>query len=402
MSLTAAQVKNLSCPINKKQIKKHDSNGLFLLVKDNGSKLWRVRYQYSGKQQELALGKYPLVSLHEARKKTDEARLLLAQGINPTEERRERKKSAIYSQESLFSDISMKWFEKQQSEWGVEHRKKVKRWLVETCSSIFQMPMEKIDSRDITSILIGLEKKGTIKQAAPVLSMLDRIFRFAKSNHLITVLPTADISIKDLLGPMPAVKHMSAITSPKELSQLISDIDDNERGAFCTIQCLKLIPRIFLRPSEVRNLKWEYVDFEDSLIRLPSSDMKGKRDHLVPMSIQVTEQLKELQKHTSYSVYLFPGSISATNPISKNVLTTRLKILGYDGSIMTAHGFRSTASTLLNERDWSYEAIEAQLAHLTGTPTSRAYNRGLRLFERKKMMQWWSDYLEEIKHKYST
>jgi len=128
--------------------------------------------------------------------------------------------------------------------------------------------------------------------------------------------------------------------------------------------------------------------------------MKGKRDHLVPMSIQVTAQLKELQKFTSYSVYLFPGSRSSTNPISKNVLTTRLRLLGYDGSIMTAHGFRSTASTLLNERDWSYEAIEAQLAHLTGTPTSRAYNRALRLIERKKMMQWWSDYLEEIKHKY--
>ena len=155
-------------------------------------------------------------------------------------------------------------------------------------------------------------------------------------------------------------------------------------GTLCTAEALKLIPRLFLRPKEIRGLKWAYVDFSEKLIRIPAQEMKKDRDHLVPLSKQVIKQLKYLYTVTSYSVYVFPNSRNSDSPISKNEMTNRLRDLGYAADVMSAHGFRGTASTILHEQGWSHDAIEVQLAHLTGSNTSRAYNRAIYLPERKK------------------
>jgi len=151
-----------------------------------------------------------------------------------------------------------------------------------------------------------------------------------------------------------------------------------------------------LRPKEIRFLKWSYVDFEDGLIRIPAEDMKRGREHLVPIATQVLNQLQEIQKVTGYSQYVFPSERDSSKPMSKNVMTNRLRILGYPADVMSAHGFRSTASTLLHEKDWGHDVIEVQLAHLTGTATSRAYNRSLYLKERKEMMQDWANFLDDL------
>ena len=209
--------------------------------------------------------------------------------------------------------------------------------------------------------------------------------------------PAQGLPLKDILKPFSKVKHRAAIINPAELVYLINDIDHSESGSFCTVEALRLIPRVFLRPKEIRFLKWDYIDFDGKIIRIPAEDMKRDREHLVPLAKQVIEQLQTLRSVTGYSKFVFPSDQDSNKPISKNVMTNRLRALGYPADVMSAHGFRSTASTILHEQGWSHEAIEIQLAHLTGTATSRAYNRSAHLDERKKMMESWAKYLDDLK-----
>lgn len=397
MSLTALDVKNITCPVDKKQIKKSDGNGLFLLVKNNNSKLWRLRYKFAGKHQEMALGKYPTISLSQARKLADEARVSLVQGINPMDERRTRKQEQKVDKEKLFSTISMKWWEQQKDSWTHDHSLRVKRWLTQDSSMLADLNVEEIDAGHITELMLSIEAAGTPRKAPNILAVINRVFGYALAHRLTRNNPAQGLPLGDILKPMPKTKHRAAIIKKDELGDLIKAIDNTESGATCTIEALKLIPRVFLRPKEIRYLKWSYVDFEDRLIRIPAEEMKRGREHLVPMSEQVYSQLSELRSITSYSEYVFPSTRDASKPISKNVMTNRLRDLGYSADVMTAHGFRSTASTILHEQGWHHDVIEVQLAHLTGTATSRAYNRSIYLEERTKMMQEWSNFLDKSK-----
>lgn len=397
MPLTDKAIRAATCPNDKKQIKLFDGNGLYLLVNLTGSKLWRMRYKYSNKHQELALGKYPRTSLSEARELAKEARKLLDQGINPMAERRERKEVNRAEQERLFETLSLEWWELQKEGWSKDYANKVKNWLLVDCSVICQTPIDRVKVADIARIMISLKEAGSPKKAPPILSVLNRIFGFALGKELTETNPAQNFPLKDVIGKLPPVKHMAAVTEPKALAKLILDIDTNTSGEFCTIEALKLIPRVFLRPVEVRALKWSYIDFDDDLIVLPADEMKKARDHLVPLSKQVKEQLLLLQQHTGYSAYLFPNQKDSSKYLSKNVLTNRLRDLGYSADVVSAHGFRSTASTILNENGWDENFIEIQLSHLIGTSSSRPYNRAKYLKQRRKMMQWWSDYLDSLK-----
>ncbi len=396
MNLTALEIKSFSCPKNKKQIKKFDGNGLFLLVKNNGSKLWRMRFKFSGKHQEMALGKYPTVSLSEARKLAEQARILLIQGINPLDERRERKKKNL-STDRLFITIARKWWEQQKNSWSEDHAARVKRWLMNDAKMLHKFHIDEIDTGHVTELMLSIEATGALKKAPVILSVINRIFGYALAHRLTRTNPAQGLPLRDIIKPLPKVRSHSAIVKPAELARLIQDIDSTQSGSFCTVEALKLIPRVFLRPTEIRNLKWEYVDFEEKLIRIPAEEMKRDREHLVPLAKQVLEQLKYIQKITGYSCYVFPSQRNSNKPMSKNVMSNRLRDLGYSADVMTAHGFRSTASTILHEQGWNHDVIEAQLAHLTGTATSRAYNRSIYLSERKKMMQEWADYLDFLK-----
>lgn len=395
MALTALEIKSLSCPENKKQIKKSDGNGLFLLVKSNGSKLWRMRFKYASKHQEMALGKYPTVSLHKAREMANEARILLVQGVNPMDERRERKR-ASNAQDRAFEVIALKWWEQQKDSWTIDHAKRVKRWITIDAKILNKIAIDQIDAGHLTELMLSIEAAGTPKKAPVILSVINRIFGYALAHRLTRTNPAQGLPLRDIIKPLPKVKHRAAIVKPVELGKLIKDIDANESGSFCTVEALKLIPRVFLRPKEIRSLKWEYLDFDDRMIRIPADDMKRDREHLVPMAKQVVSQLKNIKEITGYSQYVFPNERDSSKPLSKNVLTNRLRDLGYPADVMSAHGFRSTASTILHEQDWKPEVIDAQLAHLTGTATSRAYNRSIYLSERKKMMQQWADFLEKL------
>lgn len=398
MSLTAQEVKNIICPEGKSQIKRSDGNNLFLLVKINGSKLWRLRFRHAGKHQEMALGKYPSISLSEARKLAEEARASLIHGINPMDERRERKRSRTTTKDKLFSVVALKWWEQQKDSWSEDHAVRIKRWLLVDSKCLSSLHIDSIDAGHITELMLAIEASGTPKKAPNILAVINRVFGYALAHRLTRNNPAQGLPLSDILKPLPKVKHQAAIVKPHELAQLIKDIDTSESGNYCVIEALKLIPRIFLRPTEIRNLKWEYIDFTDSLIRIPAEEMKRNREHLVPMSKQVANHLKSIKSVTGYSKLVFPNQRDSSKPMSKNVLTNRLRDLGYPADVMSAHGFRSTASTILHEKGWEHEVIEAQLAHLTGSATSRAYNRSLYLTKRKKLMQEWSDYLDSLKN----
>jgi integrase len=397
MALIDKSIKASSCPEDKKSIKLFDGNGLYLLVNNTGSKLWRMRYKYSGKHQELALGKYPLTSLSDARDKAKNARKLLDDGINPMDQRKAHKQIKKVSVEKKFITVALSWWDLQKDDWTEYYARKVKSWLLVDCVSINEVSIDCVKVVDITRIMISLKNASTPKKAPPILSTLNRIFGYAMGRELTDLNPAQNLPLKDIIGRLPDVKHRSAITEPNALAQLIIDIDLNASGEFCTVEALKLLPRVFLRPVEIRSLKWDYVDFEENIILLPAEEMKKSRDHIVPMASQVVEQLLTLKKYTGYSEYVFPNKRSADKPISKNVLTNCLRQLGYPADVVSAHGFRATASTILNENDWSSDYIEMQLSHMIGTSSSRPYNRAKFLKQRKKMMQWWADYLDSLK-----
>lgn len=397
MALTAMEVKRLTCPEGRKQIKKSDGNGLFLLVKSSGSKLWRMRYRFSGKYQELALGQYPTILLIEARNLAAQARAQLVQGINPTAERRARKQDSAVSNERIFSEVALAWWEQQESSWSPDHARKVKRWIEFDLKTLGKLSVDAVDQGHITKVMLSIEAAGSPRKAPVVLSVINRIFGYALAHRYTRNNPAQGLPLTDILKPMPKVGHRAAITQPLALGELIRDIDRGDSGSYCTVEALKLIPRLFLRPKEIRCLRWEYVDFDQKLLRIPAEDMKRDREHLVPLAEQVIEHLQEVQKVTNYSPYIFPSQRNSDNPLSKNVMTNRLRDLGYSADVMSAHGFRSTASTILHEQGWPHDVVESQLAHLTGTATSRAYNRSIYLAERTKMMQSWADYLDALR-----
>lgn len=396
MPLTVKEIDSLSCPEGQSQVKRSDGNGLFLFIKKNGSKLWRFRFRYSSKYQEMALGKYPSVPLKEARKLAAEARASLVNGINPMDERRERKRSKSVDQNKLFSAVAIKWWEQQKDSWSTDHAARVRRWLMVDSKSICNLHIDEIDAGHITDLMLAIEAAGAPKKAPNILAVINRVFGYALAHRLTRSNPAQGLPLGDILKPLPKVQHRAAIINPSELGQLIKDIDTTPTGNYCSVEALKLIPRVFLRPTEIRNLKWEYIDFEACLIRIPAEEMKRNRDHLVPMSKQVVQQLQDVKLYTGYSELVFPNQRDSSKPMSKNILTNRLRDLGYAADVMSAHGFRSSASTILHEKGWNSEIIEVQLAHLTGSATSRAYNRSLYLAERTKLMQEWADYLDEL------
>jgi len=366
-------------------------------VNSSGSKLWRFRYKFSGKSQQLSFGSYPDVPLADARDCAAHARARLLQGINPAEERRATKRESSKQSGRLFGDVAIAWWELQRSSWSEDHAKKVRRWISVETKPLNKLPVDAIDQGHITELMQAVEAAGGRRAAPTILGVISRIFGYALAHRLTRSNPAQGLPLGDILKPMPKVEHRAAITKPLALGQLIRDIDQTDTGSYCTVQALRLIPRVFLRPKEVRCLKWEYIDFEQRLIEIPAEDMKKDRVHLVPMADQVVEQLLAVQEFTGYSPYVFPSQRSSDKPLSKNVMTNRLRSLGYGADVMSAHGFRATASTILHETGWAHDVVEVQLAHLTGSATSRAYNRSKYLDERVKMMQVWADYLDGLR-----
>ena len=367
-----------------------DGGGLTLLVKPNGAKLWRFRYRFQGRENMLAVGSYPDTDLALARDNRDEARKLLARGIDPSAKRSEAKQAKGNS----FEEIAREWMQKQKlAEVTIVKAK----WILETFvyPSIGRRPISEVTASEILRVLRSIESKGFHETAHRARQRISQVLRYA------TATGRADRDVThDLRGALTAVptKHRAAIIDPKKVGELLRAIDGYE-GQPAAAYALRLAPLLFVRPGELRTAEWNEfdVDAKEPVWRIPAAKMKTKVQHIVPLATQVVALLSELRPLTSYSKYLFPGLRTPDRCLSDAAIGAALRRLGFSKDEVSPHGFRTTASTLLNELGYNADVIERQLAHVPSDKVRSAYNRAERLAERRNMMQAWADYLDGLK-----
>ncbi len=353
----------------------------------------------------MAFGAYPATSLQTARQKAEEARENITHGLDPAELRKKEKHTKKQKQINAdraknglpvlnsFADITAQWLASTEHLTSTTtHQKKKSRIERFTFSVLGAMPINKIKSPDILSILKPIIEKGQLETAHRLRSEISAIFAYAITHNFTDYDPAQPVA-KQI--PTKKVKHRAAIIDPNQVGQLLRDIY-NYQGTFIVQSAFKLSPLLFQRPGEIRQMLWQDVDLKSKEWRPYVS--KTDFDHIVPLSIQAIAIIKAIQPLTGNSIYVFPSSRNDGRPMSDNTIRTALKTLGYDSNVMTAHGFRTTASTLLNEQGWSPDAIERQLAHAPRDQVRAAYNRAQYLEERRKMMQSWADYLDGLKN----
>ncbi len=371
-----------------------DGGGLFLMVTPTGGKLWRFKYRFDGKEKKLAFGSYPEISLLDARKRRDEARSQIAHGIDPGAVRKAQKQAKIEETET-FEIIAREWQEKFKSKWQEEYADKIMRRMeLNVFPLIGLRPIKNIKAPELLAVLRRVESRDALELAHRIRNLCDQIFRYAVATGRTERNPAADL--KGALIPVKE-KHRAAITDPKRVGELLRAIDSYQ-GTF-VVQCaLKFAPLVFVRPGELRHAEWSEINLENAEWNIPASKMKMKEAHLVPLSRQAIEILRKLHTLTGSGRYVFPSERSAQRPMSENAILVALRIMGYPKEEMSGHGFRAMARTILDEvLQVRPDFIEHQLAHAVRDPNGRAYNRTAHLNERRKMMQKWADYLDDIK-----
>ena len=375
--------------------RKHfDGGGLFLFIPTSGSKLWRMAYRFEGKSKLLSFGNYPALSLREAREKRDEARKLLAQGIDPAAHKREEHKARLTAQRDSFQNIAREWHEVRLAEFSEKHRGTV-MYRLETYifPGIGAKHITKLDTPDILAVVKPLEQKGLHETSRRLLQIINQVFRYAiatgRAKHNIAA------DLRGALRPR-RVTHRAAIVEPSNVGQLLRDIDAYE-GYYPLVCALKLAPLVFTRPTELRAARWSEFDLDEKEWRIPAERMKLRRQHIVPLSTQAVSILEDLYEATGDGTFLFPSIRTATRPISDATMLNALRRMGYQKQEMSVHGFRAIASTLLNELGYNRDWIERQLAHGEGNDVRSAYNHAEYLPERRRMMQEWADYLDKLR-----
>ncbi len=379
-----------------KDYKLSDEKGLYLLVKKNGQKNWRLKYRFAGKEKTLAFGVYPEVSLKSARLKRDKARLQLDEnGIDPGAAKRAEKEALVEAGTNSFKVIALEWFNTKMKTKSQSHQDRTLRALEKDLfPHVGNLPVSTIKPKDLLRVLRKIESRGALETAKRAKQTCGQIFRFAVVTGRADRDPAADL--KDALQ-VPIKKHLAAITNPKDAGKLLVAIDHYD-GTPTVQAALKLSPLFFCRPGELRHLEWAEINWEDKQIEIAGEKMKMCEPHIIPLSKQALVILKDLELLTGRFKYVFPSARGASRPLSENGVRTALRSMGYDNDTMTPHGFRAMARTLLDEVlgfrvDW----IEHQLAHAVKDANGRAYNRTSHLPQRKKMMQRWADYLDGLK-----
>ena len=382
-----------------------DGEGLYILIKPNGAKWWRFDYTYSSIRNTLSLGVYPSASLSDARREAEKARSCISNGINPSNKRKEEKtfKNIELESESRrdaglpitnsFADLTRKWLASIAHLTSVITQvKKTSRLERLAFPVLGDMPIKEIRSSDVLAALKPLIDKMQLETAHRLHAEISSVFSYAIVHDFTDYDPSQPLA-KQI--PAQKVRHRAAIIDPTLVGQLLRDIG-NYRGTFVVQSAFRISPLLFQRPGEIRQLLWSDIDIQAKEWRPYIS--KTDFHHIVPLSTQAIEILEAIKPLTGVGQYVFPSSRGDGRPMSDNTIRTALKSLGYDSGTMTAHGFRTTASTLLNEQGWSPDAIERQLAHSPRDQVRAAYNRAQYLDERRRMMQSWSDYLDTLKN----
>jgi len=378
-----------------KQYKLADSGGLYLLIKPSGQRYWRMNYRHVGASKTLAFGVWPDVDLVTARAKRDEARKLLAKGIDPGAQARLDRIAASIATANTFGAVTDEWLDKITKDGLAEATLKKIRWLLtQITPALGTRPIAEISAPELLMALRKIEAKGRYDTAQRLRSTCGQIFRYA----IATARAERDIS-NDLRGALVAhkVTHRAAILKPIEAGALLRAIETFE-GHSLTKTALRLLPHVFVRPGELRHAEWDEFDLDGAIWTIPAHKTKMRRAHAVPLSRQALVIIAGMETDATFSTYLFPSLRSGKRPMSENTINAALRRLGYAQDEMTGHGFRAMASTLLNEMGtWNPDAIERQLAHADGNSVRRAYTRGEYWDERVRMMQHWSDYLDQLR-----
>ncbi|RQQ34979.1 tyrosine-type recombinase/integrase [Burkholderia stagnalis] len=400
MPLTDTTIRNTKPA--EKPIKLFDGGGMFLLITPAGQRYWRLKYRFGNKEKLLALGVYPDVPLAAARKKRDEARDKLADGIDPGEAKKAEKRTQRLNAENSFEAIAREWHAKYAPTWSESHGDRILRRLaVDAFPWIGGKPIADLTPPDVLDVLRRVEKRGALETAHRLHANIGQACRYA----VATGRAQRDITA-DLRGALPPVQteHMAAITDPKQVAELLRAIDGYQ-GTFPVVCALRLAPLLFQRPGELRAAEWIEFDLDGGTWEIPGDRMKRTKQgkaaggaHVVPLSSQAVAILRELRALTGNGRFLFPSVRTKDRPMSDNTVNGALRRLGYDGATMTGHGFRAMARTILEEVLGVPAAIiEAQLAHAVKDPLGRAYNRTAHLPQRRAMMQTWADYLDRLK-----
>jgi integrase len=386
MPLSDAKVRNAKPRM--KPYKLADGDGLFLVIMPSGSKYWRLKYFAGGKEKLLALGVYPHINLADARDRRAQARKLLATGGDPGEAKKEAKRLGILKSENSFEVVAGEWLGKHEHEWTPGHvRAKRKQLEKHVFPKLGKRPIGDITAPDILTMLRVVESSGTLDTAHRLMQVTGQIFMYAIATGRVERNP-----VPDLRGALKAsvVKHR-AYLSEKELPEYLRNLEAYN-GEPQTKLALRFLLLTFVRSGELRGAEWSEIDWDKAEWRIPAERMKMNELHIVPLSRQAVGVLRELQKISGQRRYVFPNHHNPATFMTENTMLFALYRMGYH-SRATGHGFRSTASTILNEHGFAPDVIERQLAHGERDKVRAAYNHAQYLPERRKMMQWWADFL---------
>ncbi len=390
MPLTATAIRNTK-PADK-PIRLFDGGGMYLEVSPAGGRWWRLKYRFVGKEKRLSLGVYPEVSLAEARSRREDARKLLAAGIDPSDQRKAAKREAEGREINSFEAVAREWYGKQAHVWVAHHASDVLRRLESNLfPEIGSEPIAEVTAPMLLAAVRKIEHRGAHDLAHRVLQVASQVFRYGVATGRCQRDPAPDL--RGALTPHKS-KHQAAV-APEELPALLRAIDGyGELGDKLTAYALRLLVLTFVRTNELIGAEWSELDLDSAIWIIPATRMKMRSEHVVPLSRQAIEVLREIRAMGCCSRYAFPGR-NPDKPISNNTMLFALYRLGYKGK-MTGHGFRAVASTILNEAGFRADVIERQLAHSERNEIRGAYNRAEYLPERRKMMQQWADMLDAL------
>ncbi|TJY61865.1 DUF4102 domain-containing protein [Sinimarinibacterium sp. CAU 1509] len=379
-------------------------SGLFVLVNTNSSKWWRLSYRFAGREQMLSLGIYPDVPLSLARQRRDEAKRLIAAGINPSDHRREARLTAELAADGSFAVVVERWKTDELSANSDEYQRNVARMLErDVLPYIGTRPITEIKPRELIAVFERIRDRGVEETARRARTIVGQVFRYAIRRGLADIDPTQPLRGERRVKP---VRHFAAFTDPADVARLMQAIYDY-KGTAEVRAALKLSALLFQRPGEIRQMQWQEVDFEATQWRYVVSKTKRStaQSHIVPLCTQAISILRELQPLTDHGLslrpdaprYVFPTPKTKLRPLSENAVRQALRNMGFTNDQMTAHGFRAMARSLLAEMGWKPDAIERQLSHKAAGPLGAAYDRAAYLDERKAMMQAWADYLDTLR-----
>lgn len=388
----------------EKAYRLYDGGGLYIEVPPKQAKRWRLKYRFDDKGKTISLGTYPEVSLSEARDKAAEAKKLIKEGIDPSaqrkavkEEAREKERIETEKRAKLFQTLANEYIEHYRGQRAESYWPKVERTFErDVFPFIGHLPIDEVTTEQIIDIAKRIEARGSGDTARRNHSQINRIFRYAIANGKAERNTAQDVDLSMVLKPVKG-KHYPTLTDPAEVGKLMQAIHAYKEEAPFSSYALRLLALTAVRPGNVREAQWEEIDIEAKLWRIPAEKTKHRKDHLIPLSRQAIELLEELKPLSGHTAYLFPSPLHPTKPISDNTMNKALRTLGYKGRF-TSHSFRSTFSTIAREiGEFPHNIIESQMGHKEGSTVSQAYNRAEYISQRRELMQWWADWLDEVR-----